>query len=230
VRTGSSGWWELDLFRRLMGVNDSAYYEVFKHLNAKVIKPAVQEINKTSNILLTPETRKMGRSVSHIRFRIRENPQLAILDIDDGEGLRNTPLYEQLRGQGVSDRLARQWIAEHGEAYLGEKLAYVSARKDVQNPLGYLKAALRDDYADPEPAQAAPQSDRARKLAQVRDLVAARSPTQRDADKRLFLGRIADADARLDFENHGWMSALNAQAIFAFWEDLMPGSFDPDPN
>lgn len=223
VRTGSTGWWELDLFRRLMGVNDSAYYEVYKHLNAKVIKPAVAEVNKTSNIILTPQTRKMGRSVSHIRFKIAENPQLAILDIDDGEGLRFSPIYVQLRGQGVSDRLARQWISEHGADYVANKLRYVSARKDVQNPVSYLKAALKDDYGA-EPA-AAPLSDRAKRLARVLELVGARSPTQRDADKRLFLSKL-DGAARTDFENHGWVSPRNAAAIFEFWNDLMPGAFD----
>lgn len=221
VRTGSTGWWELELFRRLMGVDDSAYYEVFKHLNAKVIKPAVAEVNKTSNIIVTPETRKMGRSVTHIRFKIKENPQLAILDIDDGAGVRNEPVYAALIGQGVSDRLARQWIAEHGAAYVAGKLAYVSGRADVKNPVSYLQAALRDDYEAPAPE---PTSERGRKLAIVRDLVAGRTPTQRDADKRLFMGRLEGA-ARLDFEKHGWMSALNAEAVFAFWEELMPEAF-----
>lgn len=218
VRTGSTGWWELDLFRRLMGVDGSAYYEVFKQLNAKVIKPAVAEVNKTSNIIVTPETRKMGRAVTHIRFKIAKNPQLSILDIDDGEGTRNTPLYAQLRGQGVSDRLARQWIAEHGPEEVAVKLDYIAQRGDVHNPVGYLRAALAK-----EPAQeAAPLEGRAKKLAHVRDVVASRTPTQRDADKRLFLAGITDPAARLDFENHGWMSALNAQAIFAFWDEMMP--------
>jgi hypothetical protein len=223
VRTRSTGWWELDTFRRLMGVNDSAYYEVFKQLNAKVIKPAVAEVNKTSNIIVTPETRKMGRSVTHIRFKIKENPQLAILDMDDGAGVRNSPVYATLVGQGVSDRLAKQWIAEHGAEYVSGKLAYVSGRKDVQNPVSYLQAALREDYVAPV-VEAAPTSDRGRKLAIVRDLVAGRSPTQRDADKRLFMARL-DGAARLDFEKHGWMSALNAVGVFAFWEELMPEAF-----
>jgi hypothetical protein len=227
VRTGSTGWWELDLFRRLMGVDGSAYYEIFKQLNAKVIKPAVAEVNKTSNIIVTPETRKMGRAVTHIRFKITENPQLAILDIDDGEGVRNLPVYAQLRGQGVSDRLARQWIGEHGAAVVAEKLAYVSGRDDVQNKAAYLRAALKGDTMEPV---AAPSSDRAKRLAHVRDLVASRSPTQRDADKRLFLAGVEDAAARLDFENHGWMSALNAAAIFAFWEEMMPGTLDGAPD
>lgn len=229
VRTGSTGWWPLDLFRRLMGVNDSAYYETFKHLNAKIIKPAVTEVNKTSNILLTPETRKMGRAVSDIRFKIAKNPQLSILDLDDGEGVRNEPVYEQLRGQGVSDRLARQWINEHGPDHIAQKISYVAARKDVQNPVSYLTAALRDDYKPPQTAttgQGVATSERAKRLTRIRNLVASRTPTQRDADKRLFMGRIDDPAARQDFENHGWMSPLNADAIAAFWDDLMPGALE----
>lgn len=225
VRTGSTGWWSLDLFRRLMGVEDSAYYSVYKQLNAKIIKPAVSEVNKTSNIVITPEIRKRGRAVTDIRFKIAENPQLAILDLDDGAGVRKSDVYGQLQALGVSDRLARQWIAEHGEDHVGDKISYVAGQEGVQNPVGYLTAALRDDFKA-EAVGVAPSSPRAKLLARVRDLVAARTPTQRDADRRLFMSIIASADARADFERHGWMSALNTTAIKAFWEDLQPGSFD----
>lgn len=256
VRTGSTGWWPIELFRRLMGVDGSAYYESFKHLNAKVIKPAVKEVNKTSNILLEPEFRKMGRQVSEIRFRIKENPQLAMLDIDDGEGVRQGAVYQGLLKVGVSDRLARQWIAEHGEDYVAEKLAYLQGRDGVKSPVRYLSAALRDDYkgeAAPEPseeavkaaearqAQVAAQTraeatreaelDRARRLraarmARIRELAAERSPTQRDADKRLFLARLSDEVERAEFARLGWGSALSVSEMVAFWEELVPGAFD----
>ncbi|MGR3483191.1 replication initiation protein [Salipiger marinus] len=226
VRTGSTGWWSLDLFRRLMGVADSPYYDVYKQLNAKIIKPAVAEVNKTSNILLTPETRKMGRTVTDIRFLIAENPQLSILDLDDGEGLRSTDLYARLRGLGVSDRLARQWLGEHGADHVRQKLDYVAGQDGVKNAVGYLTKALREDYgSEVSPRNAAPSTTRARKLERIRDLAAARKPTQRDADKRLFMARLGGA-RRDDFERHGWMSALNAEAIAAFWEELSPGAFD----
>ena len=232
VRTGSTGWWSLDLFRRLMGVADSPYYEVFKHLNAKIIKPAVAEVNKTSNIVVTPETRKMGRTVTDIRFKIAENPQLSILDLDDGEGLRSSPVYARLIALGVSDRLARQWVNEHGEDYVRGKLDYVAGQGGVKNAVGYLTAALKEGYStetvsprNPAPASE-PVSERGKRLARVRDLAASRTPTQRDADKRLFGSRLEGA-ARDDFERHGWMSALNARAIEAFWEELVPGAFDP---
>lgn len=223
VRTGSTGWWTLDLFRRLMGVADSPYYDEFKHLNAKIIKPAVAEVNKTSNIVVTPELRKMGRTVTEIRFRIAENPQLSILDIDDGAGHRNSDVYARLRALGVADRLARQWMTEHGEGHVRSKLDYVAGQEGVRNAVGYLTRVMKDDR---RPAPAAPVlSPRARRLERIRDLAAARTPTQRDADKRLFMARL-EGSARDDFERHGWMSALNAEAIAAFWQEVHPGAFD----
>lgn len=227
VRTGSTGWWPLDLFRRLMGLDGSSYYETFKHLNAKVIKPAVAEVNKTSNIIVTPETRKQGRVVTEIRLRIKENPQLAILDIDDGEGMRHGAVYSRLREHGVSDRLARQWLSVHGETQVAAKLDYVETRKNVRSKVGYLSAALEGDFTE-ESVEAVPATPSANteRLKRVLDMVKRRTPTQRDADKRMFLGQLPDEASRQDFEKHGWMSPLNARRIDAFWEEMEPGLFD----
>ncbi|OSP54423.1 plasmid replication initiation protein [Pseudoruegeria sp. SK021] len=264
VRTGSTGWWDLGLFRRLMGVDGSAYYEVYKQLNAKIIKPSVAEISRTSNIVLTPEVRKQGRVVTDIRFLIKENPQLAMLDVDgnasapEGSGA----VLDRLRALGVSDRLARQWIAEHGEAFVVEKLDYVGSQAGVKSPVRYLTAAIRDGYAGATTAEAAPEAaltperaraaalrqiddearqeaarmrdhaisherrQRAQRMARVREVAEARTPTQRDADRRLFLSQINDPLERDDFLRLGWASALNARGIFAFWEELLPGVFD----
>ncbi len=256
VRTGSTGWWPIDLFRRLMGVDGSAYYENFKHLNAKIIKPGVAEVNKSSNILLTPEVKKEGRAVTQIRFKIRENPQLAMFEIDDEEGVRQSRTYARLTALGASDRLARQWIAEHGEDYVAEKLDYVSAQDGLESPVRYLSAALRNDYSAPRAPEPSPEAieavrrrmeaeaaaeaaelareeavrlerrDRTARMARVRVAADARNPTQRDADRRLFLSRLESEFDRADFARHGWDSALNARAIAEFWENMVPGIFD----
>ncbi|ESQ10097.1 MAG: hypothetical protein N838_19290 [Thiohalocapsa sp. PB-PSB1] len=255
VRTGSTGWWELELFRRLMGVDGSSYYETFKHLNAKIIKPSVEEVNRTSNIMVTPEFRKCGRNVTHLRFVIRENRQLAMFDIDDGAALRSSDVYKRLVEQGVSDRLARQWIGEHGVQYVTEKLEYVAQQEGIKSPVGYLRAAISGDYKAPEPAavpepspeakasvlewraeQARKEADleqraharemRKARLDAVESAVARRNPTQRDSDRRLFSERLSGEFERADFRRHGWRSAINASAIFAFWEELQPGIFD----
>ncbi|KPN62837.1 Initiator Replication protein [Aliiroseovarius crassostreae] len=230
VNTGSTGWWTLEIFRRLMGVDDSDYYKSFKHLNAKIIKPAVAEVNKVSDIIVTPEIRKMGRAVTDIRFLIKRNPQLTILDIDDGKGLRNTATYDRLTRLGVSDRLARQWIGQHGDVYVSEKIDLVEARDGVKSPVKYLSAAITEDYQPPETGQgrAVTPQTRARgaRIGRVLEVANKRSPTQKDADRRLFMSQLSDPDARDDFERHGWTSALNVEAIFAFWEDMVPGLFE----
>ncbi|MEI4263156.1 replication initiation protein [Roseovarius sp. D0-M9] len=226
IRTGSTGWWSMEIFRRLMGLDGSSYYESFKHLNAKVIKPAVTEVNKTSNIVITPETRKRGRAVTDIRFLIKENPQLAILDLDDGAAARHGAVYKRLRDLGVSDRLARQWLSTHGEDQVEAKLEYVAGRKNVGSMVGYLSAALSSDYGAPAAPEAKPGSARAQKLGRMQAAAQARTPTQRDADKRLFASRIEDAAARADFERFGWMSALNARAILEFWHEMDPSLYD----
>jgi len=255
VRTGSSGWWSLETFRKLMGVQGSSYYESFKHLNAKIIKPAVAEVNKSSDIVITPEFRKKGRAVCDIRFVIQENPQMAMFQIDDSDGVRNLDVYKALRGQGVSDRLARQWIAEHGEVYVMQKVTYMIGQGQVKSSVGYLSAALRDDYqSNPQPetpppspkaiaaarqqqamqdqedaayqARAAERAGRARKLDIVSDLVSRRNPTQRNADKQLFMASLTGDLERENFRAHGWRSGLNASAIIAFWSDLDPSAFD----
>ncbi|WP_410218236.1 replication initiation protein [Paracoccus sp. (in: a-proteobacteria)] len=225
VRTGSTGWWPLDLFRRLMGVDGSSYYEVFKQLNAKIIKPAVTEVNKASNIILTPETKKQGRAVTHIRFLIKENPQLAILNMDDGEGARHGEVYGRLRALGVSDRLARQWLTAHGDEQVQAKLDYVEARKNVVSKVGYLSAALEAGFGTEPAAPAEPPHPQAERLRRILEVIRSRTPTQRDADRRLFLSQLTDRTARADFERHGWMSPLNAARIAAFWEDMSPGLF-----
>ncbi|WP_164660170.1 replication initiation protein [Tropicibacter sp. Alg240-R139] len=254
VRTGSTGWWSLDIFRKLMGVDGSSYYESFKHLNAKIIKPAVAEVNRNSDIEITAEFKKKGRAVADVRFLIKENPQLAMFQIGDDDGIRNLSVYKKLVAQGVSDRLARQWISEHGEDHVAEKLDYVRRQSDVKSTAGYLNAALKDDYgtyeekaAPPSPeamklaedrrareraaeaeldARLAERAKRAQKFAIVAELVSRRNPTQRDADKQLFLSRLDDDLERMEFRNHGWQSALNANSIFAFWAEMEPDAFD----
>lgn len=262
MRTGSTGWWEIDVFRRLMGVHDSAYYQVFKHLNAKIIKPAVAEVNAVSNILITPELRRQGRSVSHVRFLIRDTSQGSLIEYATAADDQTVALREKLRALGVSDRLARQWLDEHGAEHIAEKLDYVAAatRKGRVrgSAVGYLSVALRDDWRVKEAAPdrmapdrmapdragparparadaAALRAERARfDLAALRRthraacfdaveaLVASRSPTQRDADRRQFLSGVRHEVEREDFRLRGWRSAVNAAAIFAFWEQIAP--------
>jgi hypothetical protein len=261
IRTGSTGWWDLQLFRRLMGVDDSEYYHVFKHLNAKVIKPAVAEVNEVSNIRLTVETERRGRGVARLRFLIREaepspdSPAPATeTGGEDASGV-DCDLIARLRTLGVSDRLSRLWIAEHGEAYVAEKLDYVAERsrdgKVRGSAVGYLSAAIRDDYraakgrgagaAQPRlPLESMETRRAAMRRQEARDrvsalrkahrsacfeaLATARSARFDTADRAALLAELQSEADREDFRRRGWRSSLNARAIFRFWEGVHPGA------
>ena len=260
VRVRSTGWWPLETFRKLMGVGDSAYYETFKHLNAKIIKPAVAEVNRTSNIFLTPELMKKGRAVTDIRFLIAENPQATALDLG-GDDLAAGRVLARLKGQGIAERLALGWIAELGPEEVARRLDYVASRKGVRSPAAYLSAAMARGFGPseiaPGEAEAAPApdpdaapdpgagagwrareaearaADEARRIERARDAerlariaaaAAARSPTQRDADRRLFASTLEDEGDRVAFERMGWECRLLAARMAAFWEEMAPGS------
>lgn len=149
-KVGSTGWWPIQTFRRLLGVGESEYYQAFKHLNAKIIKPVVREINKHSDIEITPEYKKQGRAISEIRFVIKPNAQLPLIDIDDDDSLKGTPIYERLIKLGISHKLAQQWITAHGEDYVREKLDYADSQRETGkikgSVSGFLNAAIKDDY------------------------------------------------------------------------------------
>lgn len=79
-KVGSTGWMAMEVFRQLMGCADDPYYDDFKYLNAKVIKPAVREVNETSDIEVTPEFKRQSRKVSDVRLLIHDKRDLPPLE------------------------------------------------------------------------------------------------------------------------------------------------------
>jgi len=170
---GSTGWWPIQTFRKLLGVGESDYYKAFKHLNAKIIKPVVKEINQHSDIEITPEYKKQGRAISEIRFSIKPSAQLPLIDINDDDSLKGTPVYERLIALGISHKLAQQWIIAHGEDYVREKLDYADrqrgAGKIKGSVSGFLNAAIKDDYKASKVVPLRPKTKPANKARAARE-------------------------------------------------------------
>ena len=218
----STGWWTLKTFRRLMGVDDSDYYRQFKHLNAKVIKPTVKEINAVSDIQITPEFKRSGRSISEIRFIIGANPQLPLLDIDDDKAVKGTTVYQRLVATGISHKLAESWITQHGEAYCAGKLDIVDAQKasgaKIVSVAGFLSAAIKEDYkngsSSPSPAdkEKSKARDAARQEKAAQESAARRQDSvAREAEKRAHLERVEKARAWFDGHSEDEQSRILAQ-------------------
>ena len=146
--TGSTGWWSLEVFRKLMGVGDNDYYADFRRLNSKLIKAAVKQVNQTSDIFLETETKSEKRRVVSIRFAIKDNPQMSLLgntpkpqpllpepeDTDPAAGLR-----ERLLAFGLREREANHFLKKYEFSYIHENLAIVTEMQIK----GAIKTTLR---------------------------------------------------------------------------------------
>lgn len=150
IELGHTAWWDLDTFRKLMAIEDVPSYQQFKSLNRNVIKPAVAEVNKLSNIQLELETRQKGRSVTGLRFLLKPNPQLSLIGMDEEDEVNQSKAYRALVQEGISKTLARSWAQEHSEEYILSKVELArnqeASGKIKSSKSGFLKSAIEDDY------------------------------------------------------------------------------------
>lgn len=147
---GHTAWWDVDVFRKLMGVDMMSSYKPFKALNRNVIQPAMKEVNKLSNIQVEMETRMKGRSVTGLRFTVRPNRQLSLVGMEAEDDITQNPAYKALLQEGISKTLARSWLLEYGEEHIFDKLDLANSQAASGNikksKAGFLKAAVEQDY------------------------------------------------------------------------------------
>lgn len=150
IELGHTAWWDLGTFRKLMSIEDVQSYQEFKSLNRNVIKPAVAEVNKLSNIHVELETRQKGRTVTGLRFLLKPNPQLSLIGMDEEDEINQSKAYKALVQEGISKNLARSWALEHPEDYILSKIelarAHAASGKIKSSKAGFLKSAIEEDY------------------------------------------------------------------------------------
>lgn len=66
----------VDDFRSMLGLEDK--YSQFKRLNDDVIKPAIQELNEKSDLMVLIDTVKKGRRVVALHFHFQQDKQIKI--------------------------------------------------------------------------------------------------------------------------------------------------------
>jgi Initiator Replication protein len=159
TESGSTGWWTLEFLRNIMGAT-STHYDDFRRLNSKAIKPSVEQINRESDIVLTQELKKEGRTVVSVRFLVREKtgeeqqaqqtplPGLSFKEsVDEYAELRCTEAFLALRRHNISERLAFAWIRDLGEQKVLDLVDYTE-NKDKQHKIKSTTSAYMRSLVD----------------------------------------------------------------------------------
>jgi hypothetical protein len=166
---GTTGWKDLAFWRYVLGVEEGEY-QLFKEFNKKVIKPAVKEVNSISDILLEPEYRREKRRVAHIRFNIKQNPQIQIpfpireklmenarREAEEEKAKKGlakvgttSEAYQRMLSFGLSESQATGFQEEHDDDYIMQNLNIVEsaykAGKIAEALPKYTYSALKNDY------------------------------------------------------------------------------------
>lgn len=161
---GSTGWIDLGDVRRLFGVDKSLYYGTFKHLNNKIIKPSVDVINKTSDLLVSAHYQRKNRRVSDIKFIIKENPQVslfskkapadsrpAIEGVGEGEEQAESrkKILDRILSFGIAKASAECYLRDYSEEYMRGNLDVVERDYHagrVRDLPRYTASAFKEDY------------------------------------------------------------------------------------
>ncbi len=100
----------IDVFRGLMGIEEQKYYSDFRRLNQKIIKPAMQEINEHTDLVVTCNQIQQGRKVTALQFEMRPNPKEPLIV--------QIPANPILRIKASSENVeVEKWIEGHPEEY-----------------------------------------------------------------------------------------------------------------
>lgn len=163
---GETPWIPIDTFRTLMGVNDKPYYDEYKYLSARLIKPAMKQVNECSDIQLLLKTRRVSRAIADLKFLVSKNPQMTLF----AESLVHEPrsistedeqkLMLRLSGYRIIGKRAEQLIEAHGAEDIFAALSAADAwmenkekrRQTISNPAGVAFKAITEGWRLPEPA------------------------------------------------------------------------------
>lgn len=221
---GSTGWWSLGEIRSLLGINEHEYRQ-FKDLNKWVIKPAIKQVSKNSDILLEVEYRKEKRRIVALKFKVQKNIELLMYapirkdvasksqvsleaDKTNKPAEISTAVVSRLQEFGLSKTKALAAVQQQGEIYVTENLNVVE--KDyqagkVKDLPRYTAAALRDDYRPRKSPHEAAQTSR-------KQAIKARSVQSRQKDAGL-------EALKKEFEYYRLEQAINGLSKSAI-EDL----------
>jgi len=161
---GETPWIPIDTFRTLMGVHDKPYYDEYKYLNARLIKPAMQQVNESSDIQLRLKTRRKSRVVADLKFLVSENPQMSLSTeflVQESAVVSNETkrrLQIRLSGYRITGKRAEQLLDNHSEEHIVAALdtadAWMEAkeanRETIVNPAGVAFKAVTEGWRLPE--------------------------------------------------------------------------------
>jgi hypothetical protein len=193
----------IEQFKRLMGIAEEQY-PLYKLFSQRVLRPAVDEINRLSDFHVTVEQQHQGRKVMALKFKIRRvvmlpggpshQPELfpELVDLpaivhrltDAGLTMHEALMIWNKGFDGVEPEHRPEAGADF-ETYLTEKIALLHLRQEeskVTNASGFLLMAIKKNYTNMELTKRAAARERGRTTKELHLLKAKRETILKEQD------------------------------------------------
>ncbi len=146
-------WFEIELFRKLMGVTRDNY-PIFRDFKRRVLDKSVEEVNTYSDLLVEAELARERRQVVKIRFVLKERVKKTRLGskTQDEETKNDEDLRTKLIMQfHLSPKQVENIFKDYEEEFIIAKMALVESspnfqRGKIKNIAAYFRSALKNDY------------------------------------------------------------------------------------
>jgi hypothetical protein len=153
-------WFEMDLFKKLMGVPPGKY-EIFRDFKKRVLDKAVDEVNTYSDLIITAEISREGRKVVKVRFTLKERAKKLRLGNKNATlSLESKAVHPNLKSKlqdvfGFSEEQTEDFLRTYDNQIIQEKISMIEASKSfvegkILNLSAYLLSAMKHDYQPPK--------------------------------------------------------------------------------
>jgi plasmid replication initiation protein len=150
IGLGCTGWISIDDFKKLMGVKGK--YIEYRDLNKRVIKTALDDINRHSEYKVDIIEFKEARKTTKIKFNIKNKPAVQLdkvvsLNTKVKQGCdKNNSLFQSLEKFGIPKKRISSWLSSYDEEYIKERMDYVAGYKEARAKPALLTASIENNY------------------------------------------------------------------------------------
>ena len=155
---------EVEEFKQIFCLYKNKSYQQVSNIKNRVIKYAINDINKNTKYRIEYEDIKEGRSIKKFVFRMKLSPN------DKGELVDMAPtvelvlkdcrkkkyidihderytLRERLMSYGIGPRISQKLVQAHSAYKIMSNVEYALQRAPRRNTAGYIRKAIENDYA-----------------------------------------------------------------------------------
>ena len=128
----------------------------FRFFNRDTIKPAIEEVNEVSELVVSVHEFKVGRTVQHLQFEVREKPELSKKEAAKASKAIDLSKLARAMQLGIEADFAEDMFIRYGELDFAKAVDRLQSRlnmpgKPIFSRHAYLKSLLSGKNIDSAP-------------------------------------------------------------------------------